>query len=134
MSDVVVGQVWESEDPRDNGRRFQIYRVFGDTAWVFNIDSGRTGMIRIPRLRHQGKRGYRLVKKEGDAMSDKRTIIQKLEEYLSSLPPLPDTTAGWAILKCSVDIFCTMRIRRDILADITIPSDASKKLEEEAAP
>jgi len=56
---VKVGQLWESEDPRCDGRRFEIIRVFGDTAWACNVVTGRTTMIRTARLRHSGKRGYR---------------------------------------------------------------------------
>ena len=62
-TNIKVDQVWESEDPRDIGRRFEITGILRDLGLALcrNVHTGRQTAIAIRRLRHIGKRGYRLV-------------------------------------------------------------------------
>jgi hypothetical protein len=59
---VRVGQIWESTDPRDGGRRFKIIRLPAPAVVECqNLVIGRVTTILMSRLRPLGKRGYRLV-------------------------------------------------------------------------
>lgn len=59
---IKIGQVWESQDPRDGHRRLTVvgFEEPGDKVIVIS-HSGRTTRIKGSRLRPQGKRGYVLV-------------------------------------------------------------------------
>ena len=64
MTDIHAGQIWESTDPRDSGRRFEIEEigVWRDLAFVRNLRTNRHSVVALRRLREtNGKRGYRQV-------------------------------------------------------------------------
>ncbi len=56
------GQVWESTDPRDGGRRVVVDFVSEHYAYVRNTETRLPSTILIRRMtRSLGKRGYKLV-------------------------------------------------------------------------
>jgi len=66
---IEVGQVYESTDPREEGRQVRVTRIGEFGAEVVNTVSGRKGYIQLTRLQPAGgptlsKRGYRLVSDE----------------------------------------------------------------------
>lgn len=57
-----IGQVWESTDPRDGGRRVAVAYVGPRLVSVRNVDTRRLSTILLRRMtRSLGKRGYRLI-------------------------------------------------------------------------
>lgn len=59
---IKIGQVWESQDPRDGHRRFVIigYEEPGGKI-IVRSEAGRVTKISRWRLKPQAKRGYVLV-------------------------------------------------------------------------
>jgi len=59
---MVVGQVWESNDPRDTIRLKRVMRVDGATAYLAPVGGGRLVKVQCDKfLKRQGtKSGYSL--------------------------------------------------------------------------
>lgn len=68
MSDVRIDQVWESNDPRDKGRRVKVedlsHSSVGKQVHVFNVDTGRRSTILAKRFASNGRNGFTLVTDE----------------------------------------------------------------------
>ncbi len=57
-----AGQVWESTDPREGGRRIVVDFVSKNFAYVQNVKTHLPSTILVRRMtRSLGRRGYRLV-------------------------------------------------------------------------
>lgn len=79
MPEVKTGQVWQSEDPRDGHRRVEIIWLMygGQYAQCRNVETGRETLIAIRRLRHTGKRGWRLLEEGGKpVVSLERAVLR----------------------------------------------------------
>ena len=61
----MVGQVWQSTDPRDGDRSLLVTHVNDTRAYVRNVENWRRSSIDIWRMTNSlGKRGYRLLLEE----------------------------------------------------------------------
>lgn len=60
---VAVGQVWESCDPSQNGRRIQVMKIDenGHRASCINMATGHGCMVKVRDL-HPSARGYKLIR------------------------------------------------------------------------
>jgi hypothetical protein len=62
VAEVHPGQLYESTDPRDGGRRVEVTEIFAGEVAVRNIRTGRTSYIRKQNLCSTlGNRGWRRV-------------------------------------------------------------------------
>ena len=62
-----VGQVWGSNDPRDADRQMVVTHVGNLMVFLKNLKTGRHSSIAMRRMRSLlGRRGYRLVREEGN--------------------------------------------------------------------
>ena len=61
MNDKVeIGQVWESMDPREHGRRVKIIQIVGDFAMTQNVETDKLGHISLKSFK-PNSRGWRLL-------------------------------------------------------------------------
>lgn len=63
ISDVSVGQIWESKDPRDKNGQFEVSGLSNTHAFIKYVSSSKTSKIRLDRFRPTS-RGYQLVGKK----------------------------------------------------------------------
>ncbi len=77
MNDVKINDIWQDLDPRKPGRRIKVLWIGDGHALVQNaIGTGARTKVRLDRMKPNGtgKRGYKLVERDGAAVGDGTSV------------------------------------------------------------